>query len=598
MDPTSFTFPSLRAANPPPSLLEVIAEIIPQDSLPDPIRIHCPLHLNNIPDTDAARVAVHSLNRVRETLCSPFNTPDAVLPRRLWLQMVLELLAIIHEGLRNAQLACPLAANDIGESTAFDDTDGDKVAIMSRCHEILGWLRDFFLESDTSYAKATRLHCSRCIQSGYCLQHKDAESLSRSLQLTNAIDARAFRESLLNKVIPSIHRDVDEWRVRQCQLLIDQITSIITDDELSGEALAAGTHALNPDLQKWVDLQRDAITSFARSRITNEACENTISLWASEVVIHRIDEKRRELDAITDASPSAADIEHCKQNRLVELQVAADDEIKAEEARLREIVAQRLGALHHDTKVKIFDGENEASSRSLSSAICTAKGPKPSPISSRTRSKGKHTKKRVLDLHSQTSEDSDHPMTADEPEDPIPPSPVTVANSLSPAELTPKATTFFRPETPPPLSRPSSLTPTGPPKLTPSVEPASELTMVLAALDGLKSSLLAEIQKVNSRVDQLILNPPDLVPSSQPFDDFGDFALPTTEDDMEAATLASYAEAECHRRCSESLDCSDCCVKSSTIELKSQEVFLRPYTDAWKTVSATGSREGNSGLVE
>src|SRR5580693_2044857 len=48
----------------------------------------------------------------------------------------------------------------------------------------------------------------------------------------------------------------------------------------------------------------------------------------------------------------------------------------------------------------------------------------------------------------------------------------------------------------------------------------------------------------------------------------------------------------CHRRCSESLDCSDCCVKSSTIELKSQEVFLRPYADAWKTVSATGSRKG------
>jgi hypothetical protein len=48
----------------------------------------------------------------------------------------------------------------------------------------------------------------------------------------------------------------------------------------------------------------------------------------------------------------------------------------------------------------------------------------------------------------------------------------------------------------------------------------------------------------------------------------------------------------CHRRCSESLDCSDCCVKSSTIELKLQEVFLRPYADAWKTVSATGSREG------
>ena len=53
-------------------------------------------------------------------------------------------------------------------------------------------------------------------------------------------------------------------------------------------------------------------------------------------------------------------------------------------------------------------------------------------------------------------------------------------------------------------------------------------------------------------------------------------------------------DTPCHRRCSESLDCSDCCVKSSTIELKSQEVFLRPYADAWKTVSATGSREGEA----
>jgi hypothetical protein len=32
--------------------------------------------------------------------------------------------------------------------------------------------------------------------------------------------------------------------------------------------------------------------------------------------------------------------------------------------------------------------------------------------------------------------------------------------------------------------------------------------------------------------------------------------------------------------------------------MKSQEVFLRPYADAWKTVSATGSREGNNGLIE
>jgi hypothetical protein len=204
------------------------------------------------------------------------------------------------------------------------------------------------------------------------------------------------------------------------------------------------------------------------------------------------------------------------------------------------MVAKRLGELQHEAKVKVFEGENEASSRSLISAIRTAKGPKPSPISARTRSKGKRTKKRVLDLHSQTSEDSDHPMTADEPDVPLPPSPAPIFDTPSPAEPTPKATVFHRPETPPPLSRPSSSTPTGPPRLTPPTEPASELTMVLAALDGLKSSLSAEIQKVNSRVDQLILYPTDLVPSSQPYEDFGDFALPTSEEVKDAAASSTF----------------------------------------------------------
>jgi hypothetical protein len=141
---SSFTFPLLCAANLPLTLLETLAEILPQDTLPDPIHIHNPLHLDNILDMDLARVTVHSLARVWEALCSPFNTPDATLPRRLWLQMVLELFASIHKGLRNAQLASPLASPDIDDSDTFDNTDGDEVALMTHCYKILGWLQDFF----------------------------------------------------------------------------------------------------------------------------------------------------------------------------------------------------------------------------------------------------------------------------------------------------------------------------------------------------------------------------------------------------------------------------------------------------------------------
>jgi hypothetical protein len=540
---TSFTFPSVRVANPPASLLETLAEIIPQDTLPDPIRIHHPLSLDNIPNTDIARLVVQSLARVREGLCSPFNTPDAILPRRLWLELVLEVLASVHEGLRNAQLASPLAETEIHQSDAFDLMDGDEVALITKSYEILGWLKDFFQEDGDTYGDAERLHCSRCVLSGYATQSQDAEILSKSLQLTNSIDARAFRESLLNKVLPSIHRDVDEWRVRQRGLLIDHVVQLITDpsSELSAEALAKATHSLDDRVRAWVDTKRSEIQAYARSCITNEACENTVDLWAHEAVIHRIDARRREIDQQTDELFDAKGIARRREQRLAELAAAADDQIAAESARLDEMVSRCLAELRHDSKVRLFDAENDAHSRDLTSAIRLAKPQKPSPISSRTRSKGKGARKsRILDLHSNTSEaDSETPMSTEDEGPALP-----VPESLSPAEPTPKAPTFQRSATPSPPSRPTSTTPTGPPALTPPTEPASELTMVLAALNNMKTALSDEIHKVNARVDQLILNPPGIVPSSQPFDDFGDFSLPTADERMEAEDLTKYTSAE------------------------------------------------------
>jgi hypothetical protein len=533
---TSFTFPSVRAANPPATLLETLAEIIPQDTHPDPIRIHRPLALDNIPNTDMARLIVQSLARVREGLCSPFNTPDAILPRRLWLELVLEVLASVHEGLRNAQLASPLAEADIANSDAFDLMDGDEVALVTKSYEILGWLKDFFQEDGDTYDDAECLHCSRCVQSGYATQAQDAEALSKSLQLTNSIDARAFRESLLNKVLPNIHHDVDAWRVHQRGLLIDHIDHIITDtsSEMSVEDISAATHSLDDRVRQWVDDKRSAIQAYARSCITNEACGNTVDLWAHEAIIHRIDSRRREIDQQTDETFDAKGIAHRRDQRLAELAAATKEQIAAETARLDDMVSRRLAELRHEAKVKVFEGENDAHSRVLTTAIRSTKTPKPSPISSRTRSKGKAAhKNRVLDLHSRASAtDSETPMSTEDemPASPLRPPPETP----SPAEPTPKAPTFRRPTSPSPPSRPTSTTPTGPPKLTPPREPASGLTMVLAALNGMKDSLSEEINKVNARVDQLILHPPGIAPSSQPFEDFGDFGLPTADDLMEA----------------------------------------------------------------
>jgi hypothetical protein len=356
-------------------------------------------------------------------------------------------------------------------------------------------------------------------------------------EIQGAIDARAFRESLLNKALPIINQEVDTWRAKQRGLLMDQIVDILTNplSDVTGEFLSASIHGLDDRVRQWVDSKRAAIQSFARTRIVNEACENTVDLWAAEAVIHRIDARRRELDAQTDTSFDAAGIEKRRLNRLAELESLAAEHIAAEETRLQEMVATCIASLKHEAKVRLRDADDKLTSRSLTTAIRSGKPPKPLPISARTRSKKGAKRRNALDLSSQPSADSETPMTTDDE------TPASLAlSATSPAEPTPKAAEFTcstspspppRPASPP--SRPTSTTPTGRPGPTPPTEPASELTMVLAALHGMQASLSAEILKVNSRVDQLILNPPGLVPSSQPHEDYGDFALPTTTETRE-----------------------------------------------------------------
>jgi hypothetical protein len=68
--------------------------------------------------------------------------------------------------------------------------------------------------------------------------------------------------------------------------------------------------------------------------------------------------------------------------------------------------------------------------------------------------------------------------------------------------------------------------------------------MVLVALQNMKSSLSEEISKVNARVNHLILNPPGIVPSLQPYEDFGEFTLPTMEDHLDAEKPKRYPTIE------------------------------------------------------
>jgi hypothetical protein len=345
-------------------------------------------------------------------------------------------------------------------------------------------------------------------------QYTEAKDLSRSLQLTAAIDAHTFRKSLLNQALPIINQEVDAWRSRQRGLLIDQVVDILTDpsSDTTGKVISTAAHGLDDHVHKWVDAKRSEIQNFTQTHIVNEACENMVDLWAAKAVIHRIDACRQELDAQTDAFFDTKGIETCRLNRLAELEALAAEHIVSEELRLQEMVSSRIVGLKHDAKVRLHDADDDLNSRALTSAIRSGKPSKQSPISSRTRSKKASKRRGALDLSSQPSADSKTPMTTD---DDAPASPVAseVCHS-SPAEPTPWALSFSRPQSPPPPSpRPTSTTPTGPPppkpvNPTPPLEPASELTMVLAAISNMKSSLSAEILKVMSEMTHLSLTHP------------------------------------------------------------------------------------------
>jgi hypothetical protein len=222
---------------------------------------------------------------------------------------------------------------------------------------------------------------------------------------------------LLNQVLLSIHHKVDACHAKQQGLLLDHIISIITDpgNDMSGELISGSMHDLNERICKWADVKCTDIQNFAQLHLTNEACENTIDLWAMEAVIHRIAAHRKELDLQTEACFNAEGIEkHCL-SRLAELEAQVAECIAVEDTHLSEMVTAHIGALRHEAKIKLLDAKDDLSSHPLTMAIRSEKLVKPSLISSRTCLKGKAKKKcNALDLNSQPlAEDSDTPMTTD-----------------------------------------------------------------------------------------------------------------------------------------------------------------------------------------
>jgi hypothetical protein len=179
-----------------------------------------------------------------------------------------------------------------------------------------------------------------------------------------SFDARATRDTLLNQSIREIHNEVDTWHDTQHQALISVITDTIISDDPSVETLAVSVAPLDPRLQAWIDAKKSDLQLYARSRLANQACENTVDQQFIELVEERVLQHRRGLDA--EVTKRMADLRQafdneltsCKASFATELTIAKqqirktfDADIDAARSEAHNLLTQEQGKLKHEHKI-------------------------------------------------------------------------------------------------------------------------------------------------------------------------------------------------------------------------------------------------------
>jgi hypothetical protein len=312
--------PNLRIPEQPPPPNKLLFCLCNNISVAS-INICKPLTYDDVPDSELARAGVTSLNRLRELLTIPFNSPETIYDRTTWLRFAHETLATLHEGLLVAQLSAPdllgtLAAPspsfaDI--SSAFTNLTADEKDLISNVEEVLSWTHDFFENTDDRCSelddRAHKTLCYRCVELTHTpFRNADNDEKIKSVLLSVDFDTRATRDTLLNQAIREIHNEVDTWRDTQRQALISAITDTIISDDPSIETLAVSIAPLDPRLQSWIDAKKSDLCTYARARLANQACEDTIDQHFLEITEERLHQQRKALDA--EVTKHTRDLQH------------------------------------------------------------------------------------------------------------------------------------------------------------------------------------------------------------------------------------------------------------------------------------------------
>ena len=154
-----------------------------------------------------------------------------------------ELVAVLHEGLKNAQRASP----DGSAPDAFLHLSDSELALSSRVKEVLDWI-DYFFSSLNGENHSSHAFCAHCIQTATLPSPSTLPDIFQSIQLDNAFTSRIARETLINSSLREVAKEVDDWRSSQASLFLRFITDSITSSSIEPETIANDAANLHPDL--------------------------------------------------------------------------------------------------------------------------------------------------------------------------------------------------------------------------------------------------------------------------------------------------------------------------------------------------------------
>lgn len=356
--------------------------------------------------------------------------------------MILETLAGIHEGFRNAQLISP--DQDLPKS--FRDLQPEELNTVARIFEVTSWLQDFCEaaeeDHDDDHISPYRTICIRCIESANL---PTPPAHITDIMLTNALETRALRETLRNEAIRKAINDINEWREAQTEAMKNDLVTCITSPVSDLETLARNVGNLDPHITEWVTSIHGPLRKAAIQTVMKEAMEDCMIPHARELLESEWTRRQTEIEQeIRDRSTKYDTklrllAETFIQQREQELRDSSDQRLSEIKAQLEDKLADDIAKLKNQMKASLQTAKDEAETRALTLAVRTPKAAKPSPLSLTRPKKAKKKKITILDLTTPPPQD-DGSLSADHTDmemeaDSTPTTPVCRSSAPSPPLL-------------------------------------------------------------------------------------------------------------------------------------------------------------------